>query len=103
MDFVFRAQKNGSEVHFSPEHICIATWHPGHAADHGPIHDAQIGHDTAIFNTMYSVDYMYKNRLKLEYDNWKKSPKIWRRRFSKGIPKTYEELCEQEGYVNVYA
>ena len=61
-----------------------------------------IGHDTPYFNMLYSVPQLYENRLTLDYDNWKQSPRIWRRRFSKGIPNSYEELCQQEGYTKGY-
>ena len=101
-DFMFRLQKSGGKILFSPKHVCIATWFPGEEGDHGPIHHAMIGHDTPYFNMLYSVPQLYENRLTLDYDNWKQSPRIWRRRFSKGIPNSYEELCQQEGYTKGY-
>ena len=101
-DFMFRLQKAGGNIVFSPVHCCIATWFPGETGDHGPIHHAQISHDTPIFNTMYSVPQYYQDRIKLDYNNYLNSDKIWKRRFSKGIPKTYKELCEQEGYTPHY-
>lgn len=97
-DFMFRLQRTGGKIYFAPEHCCIATWYPGLAGDHAPIHHAMIQKDTPVFNRMYSDPNYYSNRIKIEYDNWKRSPEVWERRFSKGTPETYEELCEQEGY-----
>ena len=97
-DFMFRLQKDGGQIHMAPEHCCIATWMPGTTGDHAPIHHAQISHDTPIFNAMYSKEETYGKRIRIEYDNWKDSPEVWERRFSKGIPSSYEELCANEGY-----
>jgi hypothetical protein len=55
---------------------------------------------------MYSTPDIYLNRLKLDYDSWKKSPKIWKRRYStlfrpgssNKLPTTYKQLCELENY-----
>ena len=96
-DFMFRLQRDGGKIYFSPKHACIATHFPQKTGDHGPIHDAYIK-DTPYFNMIYSCESMYSNRIKLDYDNWKNSTVIWRGRFTKGIPKTYEELCRLEGY-----
>jgi hypothetical protein len=97
-DFMFRLQKDGGKIVFAPEHTCIATWYPEETGDHAPIHNAMNQRDIPTFNRMYSDPNYYLNRLKIEYDNWKKSPEVWKRRFSKGIPASYEELCKQEGY-----
>jgi hypothetical protein len=97
-DFMFRLQKTGGKIFFAPEHSCIATWYPEKSGDHAPIHHAQLDHDTPIFNKIYSYEKLYSKRIKIEYDNWKDSPEVWERRFSKGIPESYEQLCKQEGY-----
>ena len=101
-DFMFRLQKDGGKIIFSPAHVCIATWFPGETGDHSPVHHAMVGNDTPYFNMLYSLPQYFEGRLKLSYDNWKTSPKVWKRRFSKGLPKTYEELCDQEGYTKGY-
>ena len=97
-DFMFRLQKDGGKIVFAPKHTCIATWYPEETGDHAPIHNAMFSRDIPTFNKMYTYPKFYEKRIKLHYNNWKKSPEVWERRFSKGIPKTYEELCEQEGY-----
>ena len=101
-DFMFRLQKDGGKIIFSPSHVCIATWFPEEEGDHSPVHHAMIGNDTPYFNMLYSLPQYFEGRLKLSYDNWKASPRVWKRRFSKGLPKTYEELCDQEGYTKGY-
>ena len=47
---------------------------------------------------IYSVPHLYNNRIKLDFDNWKNTSTVWRARFSKGISKTYMDLCSKEGY-----
>ncbi len=95
-DFMFRLQKDGGRVEHSTGYCCIATWYPNTTGDHAPIHYAQTGHDWPIFVEMYNKP---NNRQTLiSYANWKQAPEIWERRFSKGVPNSYAELVEQEGY-----
>mgnify|MGYP003129433456 FL=1 len=46
----------------------------------------------------YSVPELYEKRIKIDFDNYKKSPVVWKRRFVDKIPKSYDELCQQRGY-----
>jgi len=96
-DFMFRLQRNGGEIYFSPKHVCIAYHFPEETGDHKPIHHAYIK-DTPYFNTVYSIPELYSDRIKLDFGNWKLSPPLWKDRFSKGVPRTYKELCAMEGY-----
>jgi len=97
-DFMFRLQRDGGKIEFSPVHVCIATHLPFLSGDHGPIHHA-CGRDVPYFNMIYSVPHLYENRIKLNFDNWKNSSPVWKRRFSgKKVPASYEELCETQGY-----
>ena len=96
-DFMFRLQRDGGKIYFSPMHVCLATHFPLATGDHGPI-DATSSTDTPYFNMIYSNPHLYKNRIKINFDNWKKSNKVWKGRFIKGISLSYEELCEREGY-----
>jgi hypothetical protein len=96
-DFMFRLQRNGGKIYFSPKHVCIATHFPLETGDHGPIHNTG-SKDSSYFNMIYSIENFYANRIKLEYDNWKKSPVVWKARFTKSVPKTYEDMCIMEGY-----
>jgi len=96
-DFMFRLQRDGGKIYFSPTHVCIATHFYMLAGDHGPVHHAY-QNDIPYFNMVYSLCSMYENRIKLNYDNYKNSSPVWKRRFKNKIPKTYEELCTQQGY-----
>tara|TARA_R100000008_G_scaffold86793_1_gene81650 strand:+ start:16057 stop:16956 length:900 start_codon:yes stop_codon:yes gene_type:complete len=96
-DFMFRLQRDGGKIHFSPTHVCIATHLYEKSGDHGPVHNAY-HKDIPYFNMLYSVPHLYENRVKIDFDNWKTSPAIWRRRFSADRPETYEDLCAQQGY-----
>jgi hypothetical protein len=97
-DFMFRLQKDGGEIFFAPKHACIASWYVEETGDHKPIHRAQNDRDIPYFNMVYTQPNMYRNRIKIDYNNWKLSPKVWKRRFTKGVPGSYKELCTQEGY-----
>jgi hypothetical protein len=96
-DFMFRLQRDGGEIKFSPTHVCIATHLPFLSGDHGPVHHAY-NEDIPYFNMIYSVPHLYQNRIKLDFDNWKSSSPVWKRRFSGKKPSSYEELCKDEGY-----
>jgi hypothetical protein len=94
-DFMFRAQRNGSKIICSPEYIGDMNWWPGHKGDHGPIHDAMVEHDQSLLSHIWSKP---NDRIKIDYDNWKKTPSVWKRRFPKKVYDTYEDLWNNEGY-----
>lgn len=96
-DFMFRLQRDGGNIYFSPKHVCLATHFPQTSGDHKPIHNA-CARDAPYFNMLYSNPSLYENRVKISFDNWRRSDKIWKGRFTKGIPKSYRELCVMEGY-----
>lgn len=96
-DLVFRAQEDGASVSNSTSLISIGAWMPNHIGDHGPVHDAQTGPDTEVFNKLYSDPNGIKGRIKIDYNNWKDYPEVWGRRFSKTpLPATREEYEEQQ-------
>jgi len=94
-DFMFRAQKNGSKIIYSPDYIGDMNWWPGHKGDHGPIHDAMVEHDQKLLSQIWGTP---NDRVKIDYDNWKKTPSVWKRRFPKKVYDTYEDLWDNEGY-----
>ena len=98
-DFMFRAQRNGSEIIYSPTTVGITDWWPDHQGDHGPVHDAEVLHDFPIFNEMWSVP---NDRNKIDYDNWKDTPDVWKRRFPNEVHESYEDLWEKEGYTEEF-
>jgi hypothetical protein len=94
-DFMFRLQMLGGKIIPSVTHACEATHYPGTTADHAPIHNAQLGHDYPIFVDKYTrgdIDLI------IDFHNWKNSPAVWDRRFSKGVVHTYDDLIQSEGY-----
>ncbi len=94
-DLMFRIQKMGGKVYQSSTHCCVATWYHTTTGDHAPIHNAQVGHDWPIFLDMYSKP---NDRGVIPYDNWKNTPEVWKRRFTRGVPSSYDKLAEQEFY-----
>ena len=98
-DFMFRAQRNGTEIIYSPDTVGITDWWPDHQGDHGPVHDAEVLHDFPIFNEIWSKP---NERIKINYDNWKETPDIWERRFPNEVYDTYEELWNKEGYTEEF-
>ena len=96
-DFMFRLQRAGGEIYFSPKHVCIASHFLDESGDHRPVHNAYLK-DAPYFNKVYSIPSLFRNRIKLDFNNWKLSQPVWRDRFTNGIPKTYKDLCIVEGY-----
>ena len=91
-DLMFRAQGNGSIIYPSNTEGLNCSHQPERTGDHGPIHDAQVNHDEAVFVNLYKNPRITYERRCLDYDGWKKCPSVWNRRFGKNKPKTYEDL-----------
>lgn len=53
---------------------------PGITGDHAPIHNAQIYYDLPKFKMIYSSEKS-KERVNINFDNWKNSPERWLRRW----------------------
>ncbi len=87
-DVLFRAQYNGSRVFDFPYPAFYVSHAPGETKDHKPVNDAQIFHDTPIFNELYSKEDAISSRVFLNINDWKNYPKVWDRRFSdiKNLP-----------------
>jgi len=77
-DLAFRAQRNGSTMHFSEETVLNCDWNPN-MGDHVPITEAHRDHDLPLFTQEMSKDQT--NRIKIDLFNWTQQPPIWRRRF----------------------
>ena len=80
MDFAIRTQRNGSTYYMFEKPIFICTHMPGTSGDHAPVHYAHIGHDEPLFRRIYN-DPTSVSRIKIDLDNWKQSPEVWKRRF----------------------
>jgi len=80
-DFAFRAQRNGSQIHYSPNLVMNCDW-SYLWADHQPVQQAYEKNDKFLFQQIYSQKQ--PDRVKIDYFNWTKSPIIWERRFGNG-------------------
>ncbi len=82
MDFIFRAQVDGSSVTNCPTLAFKCSFIFENEGDHKPVHAASIGPDIENFRGIYNrKEGLDKNRIKLDYNNWKQYPNIWSMRF----------------------
>jgi hypothetical protein len=92
LDMNFRVQEDDGKIVNFPRVAAAFTHFPGGSGDHGPIKDAQEGPDTQLFNSIYTKPKAARERIKINYDNWKEQPDVWTRRFNKDyLPITREE------------
>ena len=77
-DLAFRAQRDGSKFHFSPNLVLTCDWNPGEG-DHVPVQQAYHANDAPLFRQVYMEDQ--SDRIKIDYYNWMKSDPVWKRRF----------------------
>jgi hypothetical protein len=80
-DLIFRLQADGGSVNDLPQTAYLCSHLPGHAGDHGPVNDAQLGPDLQRFNKIYSGPGAAFKRICLDYGDWKNKEEIWTRRF----------------------
>jgi glycosyltransferase involved in cell wall biosynthesis len=80
-DLMFRCQAFGSQVVPLSRTAYKCSHLPERTGDHGPIHDAQTGPDTQLFNSIYGKQFAAQERFRLSYRNWKSQPDVWTRRF----------------------
>lgn len=79
-DLAIRLQNMGCVFMIQHELMFKCSHLPGHAGDHGPIHDAQTLHDEPLFKELYA------QRGNVRLDNWKDAPERWERRFGAKPP-----------------
>ena len=91
-DLMFRVQYNGGIIYDSPTDVSRCDLFVLRTGDHGVIMDAQQQHDEPLYQKIYSDPNVLEKRLRIPLDNWNQQDPVWQRRFSKGIPKNYEEI-----------
>jgi len=92
LDLNFRVQADGGKIVNLPTIASAFTHFPGSSGDHGPIREAQEGPDTQLFLSIYTIANAAKERIKINYDNWREQPDVWTRRFNKDyLPITRDE------------
>lgn len=79
-DYGVRSHRDNVTVHVFEENLFECTHTPGTSGDHAPIHHAQLEHDQPLYGTMYNNPSCI-DRIKIDADNWKNSPDVWKRRF----------------------
>lgn len=85
-DLCYRIQRDGGVFHLSPSDVMNADNYGETGVDHAPIFYGQTTHDVNVFFDMYSKETV-KDRINIDFDNWKSSPDVWVRRWPNGVPK----------------
>ncbi len=81
-DLAIRLQNHGCKFIIQDECMFKCSHLPGHAGDHGPVHDAQILFDQPRFRDIYSQSES-ATRARIDLNTWQGSPRVWERRFGK--------------------
>ena len=85
VDFGARAQLDGIDASLVGV-IFECTQFLGPSGDHAPIHYAQLEHDQPLYASIWRSSGCL-DRIEIDYDNWKRAPEVWTRRFEEGKQK----------------
>jgi len=80
MDFAVRTQRNNSRFFMMKQPIFTCGHTPGTSGDHAPVHYAHTLNDEPLFRKIYNSSSCM-DRVKIDLNNWKNSPALWKRRF----------------------
>jgi hypothetical protein len=80
MDFAVRTQRDGSNYFMLEAPIFACDHMPGTEGDHAPVHYSHVEYAEPLFRETYNNSSSEK-RVKIELNNWEKTPEIWKRRF----------------------
>lgn len=80
-DFVFRAQRNGSEVYLSPSLIMNCDFEVGRTPESHPVINAYHNNDYPLFYGMYAEPG--KRDIYIDPENWRTTEPVWSMRFKK--------------------
>lgn len=81
-DFAFRVQRQGGIIHMSPRRVIKLDWAPWPPPGQPkiPMQAAFEENDNPLFTKIYGEGTL-EPPLVLDYDNWRKSPALWERRW----------------------
>ena len=83
-DLAVRLQNYGVTWIVQNELMFTCSHTPGLQGDHGPIHNAQVGHDQPLFTKIYNPRSPSPvKRINVQLDKYLSMPKRWERRFGK--------------------
>lgn len=92
-DLMFRVQEDGGKLFDSETDVTNCNHFIGRTVDHAAIHDAQTYFDAPKFYEIYGhKEHAARERIKIQFDNWKQQPEYWVRRFKGTKPTKYSEL-----------
>ena len=82
VDLSIRMQNGGVNMLLQRMVAFNEDWNPDAKGTHGPIHDAMVNNDMPLYKEIWRSPEC-KERSIIPADNWKQSPEVWERRFSK--------------------
>jgi hypothetical protein len=91
-DLMFRVQYDNGRIFDSDTTVTNCNFYPEKTGDHGPIVEAYLENDEPYFQELYNDPDILKKRSKISLDNWKQTDKVWKRRFTKNSPETYQDI-----------
>lgn len=95
-DFAVRAQFLGANVSISPFPCLDCDHMEGGSGDHMPIFICQPQRDEPKYRSKYRNPNWTNADPKIDINNWKKSPSVWKERY-KSIPISYKDILDQNG------
>jgi hypothetical protein len=94
-DLAIRAQAQGAIVKISEFPFLNCGWMEGGTGDHKAIYLSQEQVDEPKFRHKYHNPAWNLNELNIPIDNWKNAETVWSVRFKNGIPKTYQNILDE--------
>lgn len=77
-DLAIRSQRSGCTTELMDEPTLVVSHEPGETGNHGPIYHAHMSDHEKYIKLHNNPNYLL--RQKIDINNWKNSPEIWKRR-----------------------
>jgi len=84
-DMAIRAQQFNAKVKMAQVPLFACDHMPGGTGDHMPIFECQHQHDEPLLQATYRNPNWTDRSVRLQLDNWKKAPAVWKRRFKNEV------------------